>query len=182
MSNDRYMVGLALVVAALAAGACQEETATTLISEELLEMEADQVMFDVLTNISVEGVREANVEADTAYLWRDSSSVSLRQVRLTLFDEAGRERALVTSESGLLDERTQKMIARGNVVLVVDDGVRRIESAEIHYEPQQNRIWSDSATVMTEGNRVVEGSAFESDVDFRNVVVRNSRTRGTVRF
>ena len=182
MSNDRYLGALLICAAVATAGACQEETTTPLLSSELESMQADQVMFDVLTKISVEGVREAQVEADTAYLWRDSTSVSLSRVRMTLFDEVGRERAIVTSDSGVLDERTQKMIARGNVVLLVDDGSRKIESAEIHYEPQINKIWSDSTTVMTEANRVVEGSAFESDVDFLNVIIRDSRTRGSVVF
>ncbi len=163
--------------------ACREDTVPPVVPEDLRNMEADQVMYGVETNMGVEGVREAFVQADTAFLWQDSSTVSLRQVRLTLFDENGRERAVVTALSGLLDDTSQRMVARGDVVLVVRQGNREIRSQELHYDPRQDRIWSDSATVMKEGNRIVEGTAFESDVEFRNLVVKNGRTRGgTVRF
>ncbi len=141
-------------------------------------MEADQALFDIETYVTVDGIREARIEADTAYLWQDSTSVAMRVVNLIMYDETGRERARVTSRSGSMNEDTQHMIARGNAVLVMSD--RRIESAEIHYEPQRDRIWSDSTTVMTMtdgGGRVVEGSAFLSDANFENIFIQNQRTR-----
>ena len=101
----------------------------------------------------------------------------MRTVNLIMYDEAGEERARVTSRTGLMNEDTQLMVARGDAVLVMAD--RRIESAEIHYEPQRDRIWSDSTTIMTmtEGGRVVEGSAFLSDANFENIFIQNQRTR-----
>ena len=176
MLRKKKMAAL-LACAALAAGGCEEQVATTPLPEELQNIDADQVLFDIVTHVTVDGIREARIEADTAYLWQDSSSVALRTVSLIMYDETGEERARVTSRSGLLDEDTQRMIARGDAVLVMQD--RRIESAEIYYEPQRDRIWSDSATVMvmTDGSRVVEGSSFLSDANFQNIFIQNQRTR-----
>ena len=176
MLKNKQIAAL-LACAALVTGACAEQVATTPLPEELRNIDADQVLFDIVTHVTVDGIREARIEADTAYLWQDSASVALRTVNLIMYDEGGEERARVTSQSGLLDEDTQRMIARGNAVLVMAD--RRIESAEIYYEPQRDRIWSDSATVMvmTEGNRVVEGSSFLSDANFENIFIQNQRTR-----
>lgn len=68
------------------------------------------------------------------------------------------------------------MVARGDVVLRVHTDSSRIESAEIHYDPDAERIWSDSATVRTLADgTVTRGSAFESDIEFENVVVRDPR-------
>jgi hypothetical protein len=68
------------------------------------------------------------------------------------------------------------MVARGDVVLrVLTDG-SRLESAEIHYDPENDRIWSDSATVRTLADgTVTSGTAFESDIEFTNVRVLNIR-------
>ena len=162
---------------ALAAAACEEQVATTPLPEELRALQADQVLFEIVTHVTLDGIREARIQADTAYLWQDSATVALRAVNLIMYDDAGVERARVTSRTGRLNEDTQHMVARGDAVLVMSD--RRIESAEIHYEPQRDRIWSDSATVMrmTEGNRVVEGSSFLSDANFGNIFIQNQRTR-----
>ncbi len=166
-----------IACAALATSGCEEQVATTPLPEELLNIQADQVLFDIVTHVTLDGIREARIEADTAYIWQDSASVALRTVSLIMYDDDGEERARVTSRTGLLDEDTQRMIARGDAVLVMED--RRIESAEIYYEPQRDRIWSDSTTVMvmTEGNRVVEGSSFLSDANFENIYIQNQRTR-----
>ena len=48
----------------------------------------------------------------------------------------------------------------------------------MHYGPSSNRVWSDSATVLTRGNRVFEGSAFESDTELSYLVLRDARSRG----
>ena len=176
MTRTKQMAAL-LACAALATSGCEEQVATTPLPEELLDVEADQVLFDIVTHVTLDGIREARIEADTAYLWQDSASVALRTVSLIMYDDTGEERARVTSRTGMLDEDTQRMIARGDAVLVMED--RRIESAEIYYEPQRDRIWSDSATVMvmTEDNRIVEGSSFLSDANFENIFIQNQRTR-----
>ena len=56
-----------------------------------------------------------------------------------------------------------------------------IESAEIYYEPDIDRIWSDSATVRTLNDGTVQrGTAFESDMSFENLRIANM-TGGTRR-
>lgn len=157
---------------------CSSEESTPLVSEELERMDADNVLFGMVHYMTTDGVREAQVTADTAYFWNDSSTVALRNLRLTVFTETGLEKATVTGIQGTLDTRTDRMVAQGDVVLVVRDGGQRIETAELYYDPPRNRIWSDSATVMTEGTRVTTGSGFESDVEFRNVRIRDARVRG----
>lgn len=173
---------LAAVLLALFLGACEEEPSRPVVAEELLELDAANVLFDVRHVMTDEGVRQALVRADTAYTWQDSTSMALRGLELTVYTEEGRERAVVTGERGLLDRTTDRMVARGNVVLVIPDGNRRIESAELHYDPQNDRIWSDSATVMRQDGRIVEGTGFESDAQFLDLIVRDARTRGGVRF
>ena len=171
----------ALVLGGLTLVACQEEPSRPVASEELREVEGN-VIFDVLHFMTSDGVREARVVADTAYTWRDSTSMALRQLELTVFNETGGERAVVTALRGLLDRGSNRMVARGDVVLLIRDGGRRVESAELHYDPDQDRIWSDSATVYYAGDRIVEGTGFVSDTEFQDVRVENGRTRGGVSF
>jgi hypothetical protein len=67
-------------------------------------------------------------------------------------------------------------VARGEVELFIHTDSSTIESPEIYYEPDIDRIWSDSATVRTMKDGTVQsGTAFESDMSFENVRIENMR-------
>ena len=51
-----------------------------------------------------------------------------------------------------------------------------LRSQEIYYDPDSDRIWSDSATVrILKNGTETRGSAFESDIEFNNVRILNVR-------
>ncbi len=177
MSKHRNVLTvLAVVGVALVATACDEPTRAPVADPELTELGADNVYYGMVSFLTAQGIREGRVQADTAYAFVDSAEVRMRGMQLVLYEEDGRARATVTADRGTLDEDTERMVARGNVVLVVHSDGRRIETAELHYDPSRDRIWSDSATVQTlPGGRVTRGSAFESDLNFRDIRIANPR-------
>ena len=142
------------------------------------DMEAldSPIVFGMVAYMTASGVREGRVQADTAYTYADSVKVDLRGMTAVFFDENGNERATVTGREGEWDQESDRMLARGDVVLLVHTDGSKIESAEINYDPSIDRVWSDSATVRTLSDGTVQsGTAFESDIDFTNVTVRNVR-------
>lgn len=159
-----------------AAGACQGPTDAPPLGADLEALGADHMLTGMVSFLSASGVREGRIEADTAYVYVDSATTSLRGMRLIFYNEQGRPRATVTSESGELDDNTDRMVARGNVVLTVHQDGRRIESPELHYDPGRDRLWSDSATVqiLPDGS-VTRGTSFESDLEFQNFRLANPR-------
>jgi LPS export ABC transporter protein LptC len=166
---------LASLAGLVALAACQAGGDTPVASEFAQGIDAP-VVFGMTSFITVDGVREGRVRADTAYTFQDSTKVDLRVMTVDFYDESGRERATVSGRTGEWNQDTNLMIARGDVVLRVHTDSSRIESAEIHYDPENDRIWSDSATVRTLANgTVTRGTAFESDIEFTNVRVLNIR-------
>jgi len=164
----RRMVLTNLVVGALVLYGCQDPAPTTTATDNLRFLEADAVVIDGQHFFTQEGVRAATLLFDTAYQWRDSVDMHLARLTLTVYNEDGSERARVNSDRGTLDRRGDRMTARENVVLVVPAQLRRLETEELHYDPEGNRIWSDSAFTMTHEGRALRGSAFTSDLEFRN--------------
>jgi LPS export ABC transporter protein LptC len=164
----RRIVLANLAIGALAVYGCQEPAPMTTATDSLRFLEADAVVIDGQHFFTQEGVRAATLLFDTAYQWRDSVDMHLARLTLTVYNEDGSERARVTSDRGTLDRRGDRMTARENVVLVVPAQVRRLETEELHYDPEGNRIWSDSAFAMTHDGRSLRGSAFTSDLEFRN--------------
>ena len=172
----RLRVGLALVLTLGGAlGACNELQNTN-VADEFMEGIDAPVVFGMVSYITINGVREGRVEADTAFTFADSAKVDLRVMRVVFYDESGVERATVEGARGEWNQDTNVMVARGDVELLVFSDSSVIRSPEIHYDPQSDRIWSDSATsrTMADGT-MTSGSAFESDIEFTNIRILNVR-------
>lgn len=166
------------LISATVLGACSEDGDTPVVAEELTEIQADNVVYGMTQILTSEGIREGRITADTAFFFQDSAAVHLRALTLEIFDEGGRTRAEVNAERGRLETATSTMVARGDVVLTIPGQGREITTPELHYSSPDDRIWSDSATVMRQDDDVQCGTSFRSDLEFRNVYIENMKTVG----
>jgi LPS export ABC transporter protein LptC len=157
-----------LVIAGLAA--CQDGS-EAVAGSGFRSLPADQVVFQLETDIKDLGVLRARLHADTAHIWEDEAHTLMFPLDLKLYDDNGGEAAHLTANEGELDSRTNKMVARGNVILVTTDGNRRILTEELHYDPRTKRIWSDVHTVIYEGDSRAEGEGFQADDQLSTVEI-----------
>lgn len=169
----------AWIVLIAAAVACNGPPAEP-TAQEFRDLPSDQVMYGMIFNSLTEGIRNATLRSDTAYMFADSSVMHLRGVNLDLYNaETGRQTVHVTSESGVYNNDTSAMTATGKVVLIVTSTGMQLETEELHYDPQTHRVWSDVYTKRTENGRVAEAlRGFESDDQFSNIRMRGLRTSG----
>lgn len=162
-------------IAALGFSACNGTTAPNIGDYEPLP--SDQVLIGVEHAMTSNGVRQSILRSDTTLLFNDSASVHLRGVNLTMYTPEGQIRATLTSQSGEMDQNTNRMVARGSVVLVIhgQEG-STVWSEELHYDPQRGQLWSEVHTRRrTTGGQEVEGDGFTSDDQFRNFRITNMR-------
>ncbi|MBX6364316.1 MAG: LPS export ABC transporter periplasmic protein LptC [Gemmatimonadetes bacterium] len=169
---------LLAVVAIVALVACDRGSTAPVGNGRFQDLPADHVMLDVRQYLTDDGIRRGVLNADTAYVFVDSGKVKLRKVTLQIFGTTGMEVANLVSRTGELNQRNNVMVARGNVVLVTREGGRRIETEELHYDPNQHRIWSTVATTMQENGSRITGDGFTADDQMQNIQV--TRPRGTV--
>jgi LPS export ABC transporter protein LptC len=116
------------------------------------------------------GLNRALLKSDTAYFFDENTRIELENVHTTFFTSTGAKNAVLTSQRGRFNSRTNSMVARKNVVVVTEDG-RRLTTPELTYNQQINQISSDSSFVMTEPNRRLEGVGFRSDPDMKNIQI-----------
>ena len=148
--------------------ACNEKKALPTVSGSALADSADQVMYGAKFNLTSEGIARARLNADTAYFFDDNTRAELANVNTTFYTTAGERDAVLTSRRGTYNTRMATMVARQNVVVVSEDG-RRLETPELIYSQARNEILSDSAFVLTEPNRRLEGIGFRSDPNMNNI-------------
>lgn len=163
----------AIIVVGAFVVACQKEAPVESLTQAESFLDADGVIMGgehTITNS--EGIRTAYLRFDTMYQWQDSTDWHLRGVDLTVFNEDdGSERGRVTSLRGIFNPQDEALTAQGDVVLVIPQEQRRLETEELHYDPDQRKLWSDSSFVMYEGTRTRQGSCFTTDLEFQNFTV-----------
>jgi hypothetical protein len=92
-------------------------------------------------------------------------------------DSIDRVVASISAMEGELDRRNGAIVARGGVVVDLPLRGRRIETEELHWAPEEDRVWSPGPTTFREGGVVVSGASFEADSRFETIHVRRARAR-----
>jgi len=164
----RSLILFGLVIVATAA--CSPKKQPPVATHSPLADSADQIIYGARFNLTDQGLQRAHLEADTAYTFDEGTRMELEKVHLTFNTVTGAKDAVLTSEHGTTNSRTNNMIARKNVVVVSEDG-RRLTTQELIYNQQRNEISSDSAFVLTEPTRRLEGIGFRSDPNMSNIKV-----------
>jgi len=159
---------LVLFLGILLTAACNEKKALPTARGSALADSADQVMFGARFRLTSEGIARARLNADTAFFFDENTRAELAKVQTTFFTPAGERDAVLTSRRGTYNTRLAIMVARDNVVVVSEDG-RRLETPELMYSQARNEISSDSAFILTEPDRRIEGIGFRSDPNMNNI-------------
>ena len=174
----RTLSVLAAIVALSAGTACDEKTAPPVARKSALVDSADQVMFGAHFNLTDKGLERAELVSDTAYFFEDNTRIELRKVETTFYTMSGARDAYLTSTRGTYNNRTGLMIARGDVVVITEEG-RRLTTPELRYDQALNEISSDSAFTLTEPGRSLSGIGFKSDPNMQNVQIFKTKSGST---
>jgi len=156
------------VLAATAATACTSKKQPPVATHSPLADSADQIMYGARFKMTDQGLARAEMQSDTLYFFDDNTRIESENPHITFFTAEGAKDAVLTARHGTSNTRTNNMVARKNVVVVSEDG-RRLTTEELIYNQQRNEISSDSAFVLTEPNRRLEGIGFRSDPNMKNI-------------
>ncbi len=137
---------------------------------------ADHVMFGMHTIITNLGVKSADLESDTAYMYEQVGRTELKNVKLIFFSAAGVQQSVLTSNEGTYLIRTGTMEARGNVVVVKTDG-SRLTTTILRYDQTQNKVSTDQPYTYDSADKHIQGVGFVTDPSLTNITT--NRIRGT---
>lgn len=172
---------LFVLVAVLSAGlaGCGSESTGEVAGPELLRMGADQLMIDVRHRMTRDGVLQARLRADTAYVFNEKSIVRFRNVDVTFFDETGRGDSHLTARRASYDLRTSDMTATGKVVVVDSTEGRRLETPRLEYRSVANQLRTDTSFVWHREGEVIRGQGMVTDPDMNEVHIERPAGRST---
>ncbi len=132
---------------------------------------ADQVLYGQRMLITDRGLNRAEIHSDTAYFFDENTRTEMRIVNGIFFDSQGLRDAVLTSRTGLYNQRLNSLEARGEVVITTIDG-RRLETPFVRYDQRINLISSDTVfTMTTPDGKLLKGIGFTTDPDLQNLRV-----------
>lgn len=99
---------------------------------------------------NTKGVKEWELWADSAKVYRKKDVTVLRNLRLRLYPKNGKP-ADVSARRGTMENKSRNMKISGDVIVRTAQGVS-LRTDSLHFRPQENRIDSD-ARVRIEGKR-----------------------------
>ena len=158
------------LLAVMSVAGCTSKKQPPVATHSPLADSADQVMYGARFTLTDKGLARAQMQADTLYFFEDNTRIEAENPHITFFTVTGAKDAVLTARHGTSNTRTNNMVARKNVVVVSEDG-RRLTTEELLYNQQKNQISSDSAFVLTEPNRRLEGIGFRSDPNMKNIQI-----------
>lgn len=137
---------------------------------------ADQVMFGLRQRLTKEGVQQAYLRADSAFIYEASGRVDLRNITVTFFSQEGVQQSVLTAQSGTYWMRTNQMSARGNVVVVRTSDGARLKTEVLHYDTNKGQVTTDQPYVADKGTQHVEGDkGFTCDPGFTTCTTQGAR-------
>lgn len=152
-----------LLVALLALGGCGGDQEVEVAGPELLQLGASQVMVDVETYVTRDGITRAHLVSDTAFFLEGESGVNLRGVRVDFFSGEGGSASRLTARRGWHEMQSGNMRAEGNVVVVDSATDRRLETPRLEYRAGRDELRGDTTFVLYRGNEVIRGESFVTD-------------------
>ena len=153
-------IGLAsaLLVVTLA-GCGEDEPVSEGVAPSVFVEGADQVMVGVENHITRQGVRQAELEADTAYTFEEAGRLDLKQVKLTFFGEVGDTLGVLTGQSAEYQLEAGDVTVRGDVEVDLRTG-ERFEAPVLAYISASNQIRADSGYVLTYPDGTVDRGTY----------------------
>ncbi|MCA2990346.1 LPS export ABC transporter periplasmic protein LptC [Gemmatimonas sp.] len=165
-----------LVVAAIAAwslltgAGCPKKPAAPAVKRSqtsTMPDSADQMAFGTRQVLTNKGVSNGELLSDTTYFYDDGTRIEMRRVSGTFYTTQGLKDGVLTAKAATYNTRLQRLEARGDVVVVREDG-KRFSSQQLVFDQVRNQFFSDSAFVLNEPKREHSGIGFESDPKLNN--------------
>jgi LPS export ABC transporter protein LptC len=136
---------------------------------------ADQTMFGLTQILTNDGVRQAYLQADTAYMYEASGRVDLKHVKVTFYTASGDQESVLTGLTGTYWTRTNQMSAKGGVVVVRTSDQAKLRTEFLEYDPATNQVRTDQPYVADKGEQHFEGVGFVCDPGFVNCSTQQAK-------
>jgi LPS export ABC transporter protein LptC len=170
MKSSMIIFVVILFIAGGLAG-CEQRIRPSVVEGITAEEMPDQESWNSKIIISNEGVISAIIHAGYIAVFNDKKLTLLEDgVHVDFYNEEGLITSILTSDRGEVDDETQDLSGYGNVIIEGDDGTI-LETEEIHWKNETERIHTDVFVKITSPEEIIQGYGLESDAALSNYTI-----------
>lgn len=134
------------------------------------ESDADLDIDKIHVVQNTKGVKEWELWADSAKMYRQKSLTILKNLKLRFYPKEGAP-AYVTAQEGTMQNESRNINIRGDVTILASNGVL-MKTDSLYFDSKEKRINSDSQVLM-EGDRFrLTGTGLEGRTDLGNYMLK----------
>lgn len=162
---NRIQINMAVICFFILSCAAQENRSEKTTTEQA----PSSILEDATITLTTEGRKDAVIYADTLINFEDKDSTIAKVVKVDFYDEKGDYQSTLTSEEGLVRQKTQEFQVWGNVV--VQNDTARLETQSLHYDPNSRLITTDDFVKFRRGHDLLTGYGMVADNRLENVKI-----------
>jgi LPS export ABC transporter protein LptC len=172
-SRLKYLLLITVFCCAICAGVSGCEKYSGSSPEKALVQTPDQEVGNFSLTESVEGTKKWTLWAEWAAIYNEKAQVDARNVRIDFFEEDGSKFSELKADSGILNQKTNDMEARGNVVVRTEDGIT-LETGYLSWLNLSQKIVSEDFVKITQGTDVLTGYGLVSDPSLNEFEIKRN--------
>lgn len=151
---------------------CQREEPPR-VEEGNFQSAPEQVIENMEVTFTEEGRRTGVLKADSVAIYQQGKVKKGKKIQVDFYDQEGEHASTLTAEEGTYDSKAEEIEARGNVVVVSEDGVR-LETEMLSWRKQTNRIFTEAFVKIIRGRNIVSGYGLDTDPRLEDVHIRRN--------
>ena len=163
----RYLL-TALILIILVTGCTTQSDTDEVLTDKVYP---DQESWDSQIILTKEGVKRAVINSKHLRKFGNRSEILMDEgVDVDFFDIYESHLSHLKSQNAKVNERTNDLFAKGNVVVVSDSGVT-LYTEELYWDHKKEKIVTDLAMMLVTDQDTLYGIGFESDSDLENWII-----------
>jgi LPS export ABC transporter protein LptC len=172
MKHTLKLIALILIFVLYSCSSTQEEPSGPRPENEGLP---DQESWNSTIIVTRDGRRMAEVWAGHIATYNQKNETVLKDsIHIDFYDQEGNHNSVLTANEGIVYNQNNNMIAIGNVIVVSDSGIV-LETEELKWNNQTQKIISDVPVIFTTETEKLNGDSFVSDPDLKDYEIKNAR-------
>lgn len=132
----------------------------------------DQEIWNANISISRSGELNSRVYAAHLVKYEDTKDMFIRDSMHIDFFENGEHTSYLIADSGMVNERNEKIIAIGNVIMVTDSGFTAYADS-LFWLNESDKVYTNGAIQIYSEQDTLYGTNFESDTKLENWIIYN---------
>lgn len=130
---------------------------------------------NTVTVFTTAGIKTTEIFSDSVVNYAEKDSTQAYVLRVNFYDNRGAWTSVLTADSGIIREKTERLEVYGRVNVTTRDSIH-LQTTQLAWDPNRAKIISDKYVTIDQRGDIVRGYGLEADSDLKNIKLKREIT------